>query len=86
MTTETWITEYEYELPDGTKLEVGLTFKCFGEKGKTYRFIKAVTNPNIPSTWIDCFGGSHSKQQSRSLDPERINPASVKRPKKRKVE
>lgn len=82
--TETWTHEYEYEFPDGKRLEIGWTFKCFGEKGKTYRFIKATTNA-AGTTWIDCFGGSCQREQSRAFDPERINTASIKPP-KRKVE
>ena len=86
MTSETWTYEYEYELEDGTNLEVGSTFKLSGEAGKTYRFIKAVTNPVVPSTWIDCFGGGYGREQSRSVHPDRIKPHSVKRPKKQRVE
>lgn len=82
MTSEEWVHEYEFEV-GGKTLAVGSTFKVYGERGKTYRFIKAVTNPATGSTWIDCFGGSTSRQKSRSIDPEAINPTSIKKPKKK---
>lgn len=75
-----WSNAYEYEL-DGKTLVVGSTFKCYGEKGKTYRFIKAVTNAE-GSVWIDCYGGSASKQMSRAIEPSAINPSSIKPPKR----
>jgi hypothetical protein len=86
MTQTTWKKEYAFELPNGKVLEPGWTFKLFGEKGKTYRFISVVTNPDIPSTWIDCFGGSANKQKSRSITPDKINPDSAKKPKRAKAE
>ena len=86
MTETTWTKEYEYELPNGMVLEPGWTFKLAGEKGKTYRFICTVTNPDLHSTWIDCFGGGGGKEKSRSIDPERIKPESAKKPKKPRVE
>jgi hypothetical protein len=80
MTTETWTHTYEYAFPDGKRLEVGCIFKCLGEKGKTYRFIKAVTNTG-GTTWIDCYGGGGGREQSRAFAPERISTASIKKPK-----
>jgi len=79
----TWTNDYTYTLSNGTILEPGMVFKCFNEKGKTYRFIKAVTNPNQGTTWIDCFGGSHGREQSRAISPERVNPSSIKKPKRK---
>lgn len=68
-----WIEVYEFEFPDGRELHVGDMFSLTGESGKRYRFIKHVTNPNNGAEWIDCFGGSTSKQKSRSVHAERIN-------------
>jgi hypothetical protein len=86
MTQTTWKKEYEFELPNGKVLEPGWTFKITGEKGKTYRFISVTTNPDVPSTWIDCFGGGGGKEKSRAIFPETINPASAKKPRTRKAE
>ncbi len=62
---------YNYEMEDGTILEPGTEFTLTGEKGKKYSFIKHVTTET--SEWIDCFGGTYAKQQSRAITPERIN-------------
>jgi len=86
MPSTTWKKAYTYELPGGKVLEPGMEFKLYGERGKTYRFIAVVTNPDVPSTWIDCFGGASSHPKSRSVHPEKINPDSVKRPRKKKAE
>lgn len=67
-----WVISYEHELDDGTVLEVGDTFALRGEKGKRYRYIKTVHNPEHDDTWIDCFGGSSSREQSRAIYPDRI--------------
>lgn len=82
MTSETWASTYEHTFPDGKRLEVGWTFRCHGEKGKTYRYIKTVTNAE-GDTWIECFGGSHQREQSRAFYPDRINTSSIKPPKRR---
>lgn len=74
-----WDATTEYEL-EGKTLTVGSTFKCFGERGKTYSFIRTVTNPDTGSTWIDCYGGSRDRQGSRAITPDTINPASIKPP------
>lgn len=71
---------YSYEMEDGTLLEPGTEFTLVGEKGKKYRFIKFVETET--SEWIDCFGGTHSKQQSRAILPERINKVLKKKPAK----
>jgi hypothetical protein len=61
---------YHYETEDGIQLEPGTEFTLAGEKGKRYSFIKHVVADG--SEWIDCFGGTTSKQQSRSVNPSRI--------------
>ncbi len=79
---DSWIISHTYELSKDVLLETGVTFRCIGERGRTYKFVKAVTN-GAGETWIDCFGGASGYGQSRSVSPDRINPASVKRPKKK---
>jgi len=86
MTGTGWTKKYEHQLPNGKLLEPGWTFKLVGEKGKTYRYICTVTNPDIPSTWIDCFGGGGGKEKSRSVSPDRINPESARKPKALRAE
>lgn len=81
MTQEHWKATYEFTLPDGRELHVGDSFNLTGEKGKRYRFIKHVSNPDNGSEWIDCFGGSSGRQQSRSIVPERVNKVFPKKPK-----
>ena len=81
--SENWKVEYEYAI-EGAKVPLapGVIFRLQGENGKSYRFIKAVTNSK-GETWIDCFGGSYQRQMSRAIFPERIVPKSVKVPKER---
>lgn len=71
---------YTYEMEDGTILEPGVEFTLLGEKGKKYSFIKHVVTET--SEWIDCFGGTYAKQQSRAILPERINKVLKKKPAK----
>jgi len=75
----TWKHDYTYTLEDGHVLEPGSEFRLDGERGKSYRFIKAVTNEDTGACWIDCFGGSSHKQKSRSVAPEGIVPMKRKR-------
>lgn len=63
---------YNFRLDDGTELVPGTRFRLQGERG-IFRFIKAVV-PEGNRAWIDCFGGTEGRQQSRSVWPERIRP------------
>lgn len=69
---------YEFTFDDGATITVGQTFQVLGEKGRVYRFIKAVDTGE--ALWLDGFGGSASRQQSRSVEPARVNTASIKTP------
>lgn len=77
--SEKWVTSYQHLLDDGTTLEVGDTFALRGEKGKRYRYIRTVHNPDLDDTWVDCFGGGHGREKSRSVHPERITRVKKKR-------
>lgn len=74
-----WKIAYTHEFPDGKTLEVGQEFRVLREKGKRYSYIRTVTNGD--ETWIDCFGGSYSKQSSRAVHPEKVNTAEIRKPK-----
>lgn len=79
-----WTIVYEATLSDGTPLEVGTQFALKGEAGKSYRFIRLITNEK-GDTWVDCFGGGNGRKAlhcSRSILLDRIRPNSIKRPKR----
>ena len=81
MTTE-WTITYTHEFPDGKTLEVGQEFRLLREKGKRYSYLRTVTTSD-GETWIDCFGGAYSKPKSRSIHPELVNTAEIRKPKVR---
>jgi len=74
--------EYHLDLNDKVRLEPGATFRCHGERGKIYRFLY-VFIPDDGDPWVECFGGAASKPKARSFYLDRINPDSVKRPRRK---
>jgi len=76
----TWTVHDEVEV-EGKLLVPGTTFKCKAERGKTYRFTKYVTTEE-GAAWVDCYGGSSGREQSRSVRLDSIAPDSIKKPKK----
>lgn len=75
-----WKVTYTHEFSDGKTLEVGQEFRMLREKGKRYSYIRTVETSD-GETWIDCFGGSYSKQGSRSVHPEKVNTVEIRKPK-----
>jgi hypothetical protein len=64
-------------------LEPGMEFTVVGERAKL-RYVCTVTNLDNDQTWVDCFEIHNA--HARSIRPERINPRSIKVPKKPRKE
>ena len=76
----TWTATEEVEI-GGKTLTLGGTFKCKGERGKTYKFTRLITTEE-GEVWVDCYGGSSGREQCRSIHLDSIDPKSIKKPKK----
>lgn len=76
---------YEYVTDDGFTIQSGDIIKIVGQYGLKFKFDCITTNPEIGSTWVDCFELDRGVvARYRSFPVQDIKRIPKKRPRKAK--